>query len=569
MPPSSKKKTTILFLGANPANSDRLDLEKEVNEISDELDRAQKRDKFELKIRMAAQTRDIQSALLEFKPQIVHFSGHGIDQVGLVFEDASGQARMVSGAALASVFKLADDFVECVVLNACYSEQQANAIAHHIPFVIGTSREVGDGEARAFSFGFYNALGSGELYESAYEWGCSSILVDGFSDSPAPTLKRKSEQPVLTEALTELIEPVPEPLPVPSGPTRDLNPPIAPPIPIDVPEGSISTDSPFYIDRPPIEQECYGTILQSGALIRIKAPRQMGKTSLQQRILQHAGDNGHRTGYINFQLVDPESLTDLDKFLQWFCQTVTNELELEDQLEKHWKPMLSTKVRCSNYFERYLLKEISTPLTLGLDEVDQVFHHLKIADGFFSLLRVWHEQGKGRDKWSKLRLVIAHSKEVYIPLHINQSPFNVGLPIDLPELNKAQVSELVKRHGLNWSATQVDQLMGVADGHPYLLRKALYDIVKGTLTLESYLQSAYTEAGLYGDHLSRHLHNLRKDPDLAAAMRRVVVADEPVQLDQNYAFKLRSMGLVELSGNNVIPLCNLYKVYFRDRLGAG
>jgi hypothetical protein len=568
MPPSSKKKKTILFLGANPANSDRLDLEREVNEISDELDRAQKRDKFELKIKMAAQTRDIQSALLEFKPQIVHFSGHGIDQVGLVFEDASGQARMVSGAALASVFKLADDFVECVVLNACYSEQQANAIAQHIPFVIGTSRKVGDGVARAFSFGFYNALGSGELYESAYEWGCSSILVDGFSDSPAPILKRKSEQPALTEALTEPIEPVLEPLPVPSGTTRDLNPPIAP-LAIDVPEGSISPDSPFYIDRPPIEQECYGTILRSGALIRIKAPRQMGKTSLQQRILQHAEDNGHRTSYINFQLVDPESLTDLDKFLQWFCRTVTNELELEDQLEKHWKSMLSTKVRCSNYFERYLLKEISTPLTLGLDEVDQVFHHLEIADGFFSLLRVWHEQGKGRGNWSKLRLVIAHSKEVYIPLHINQSPFNVGLPIDLPELNKAQVTELVKRHGLEWSAIQVEQLMSVADGHPYLLRKALYDIVKGTLTLESYLQSAYTEAGLYGDHLSRHLHNLREDPDLAAAMRRVVMLDEPVQLDQNYAFKLRSMGLVELSGNNVIPLCNLYKVYFRDRLGAG
>ena len=560
MPPS-KKKETILFLGANPTNSDRLNLEKEVSEISDELDRAQKRDKFDLKIKMAAQTRDIQSALLEFKPQIVHFAGHGVDQAGLVFEDASGQARLVNGAALAAVFKLVESFVECVVLNACYSEQQAAAIAQYIPYVIGTSQKVGDGVARAFSFGFYNALGSGELYESAYDWGCSSILVDGFSGSPTPILKRKSEQPDIIEP----IELLPEPIPVPPGPSRDFDPL---PFIVDVPEGSVSNDSPLYIDRPPIEQECYETVLRPGALIRIKAPRQMGKTSLQQRILRHARENGHKTGYINFQLIDPESLTDLDKFLQWFCQTVANELELEDRLADYWKPMLSTKVRCTNYFQRYLLKEIPSFLTLGLDEVDQVFQHLEIADGFFSLLRVWHEQGKNQEAWKKLRLVIAHSKEVYIPLNINQSPFNVGLPIDLPELTQPQVAELVRLHGLNWSMVQVEQLMSVADGHPYLLRKALYDIVKGILTLEQYLEVAYIEEGLYGDHLGRHLHNLREDPNLAAAMCQVVMADEPVQLEQNYAFKLRSMGLVELSGNNVIPLCNLYKVYFRDRLGA-
>lgn len=187
-PPSKKK--TILFLGSNPANSVELDLQQEVSEIEEELKKAERRDKFELKIVLAAKTRDIQAAILRYKPQIVHFAGHGAeDQTGLVFEDASGQVKLVSGAALASVFRLADEFVECVVLNTCYSEVQANAIAQHIPYVVGTSQKVGDGAARAFSFGFYNALGSGQSYESAYEWGCSSILVDGFSDSPVPVLK--------------------------------------------------------------------------------------------------------------------------------------------------------------------------------------------------------------------------------------------------------------------------------------------------------------------------------------------------------------------------------------------
>jgi hypothetical protein len=336
---------------------------------------------------------------------------------------------------------------------------------------------------------------------------------------------------------------------------------------LENPEGSVSLDSPLYVERPPVEQDCYETIIRPGALIRLKAPRQMGKTSLLQRILSHAQQHGQLMAYLNFQSCDSEFLTNIDSFLQWFCASVANELNLDDRLDEFWKGVLGSKNKCTNYFQRYLLSTIPESLTLGLDEVDQVFQYPETAQDFFGLLRTWHERGKNEAVWRKLRLVIAHSKEVYIPLNINQSPFNVGLPIELPEFNQTQVIDLIQRHGLNWSMDQVQELMGVVDGHPYLLRKALYDISRGKLTLKKFIQVAPTEEGLYGDHLRRHLINITSDPDLQRAMRQVVMSEQPVRLDPTQAFKLRSMGLVELRGNNVASLCNLYNIYFRDRLG--
>ena len=190
----------------------------------------------------------------------------------------------------------------------------------------------------------------------------------------------------------------------------------------------------------------------------------------------------------------------------------------------------------------------------------------RLQRDFFSLLRAWHERSKNEPVWKRLKLVIAHSKEVYIPLNINQSPFNVGLPIELPELNRAQVEDLVQRHHLDWSAPEVDQLMGVVDGHPFLVRAALYQMAKGSLTLEQFVQMAPLESGLYGHHLHRHLMNLKDDPSLAEAMTQVVNAQAPVRLDPTLAFKLRSMGLVKLQGNEVVPACNLYREYLRELL---
>ena len=338
----------------------------------------------------------------------------------------------------------------------------------------------------------------------------------------------------------------------------------------ELPGGQVELTSCFYIDRPPIESRCYETIVQPGALIRIKAPRQMGKTSLMARILHHAEQQGSRTVALSFQLANRKIFANSDTFLQWFCASIGQELGMLEQLPKCWQlaDLIGSNQCCKAYFEQYLLSESSRPLTLGLDESDRLFESPEIADDFFGLLRALHEEAKRRDIWKKLRLIVVHSTEVYIPMDVNKSPFNVGLPIDLPEFNSQQVQDLAKRHGLNWSDGEVVELMGLVGGHPYLVRLAMYRISRQDVSFNQLVKLPPTEAGIYSDHLRRHLWNLEKYSELMEAMREVVSVSQPVRLRSELGFKLNSMGLVKLEGNNYIPRCRLYEEYFRDRLNG-
>jgi hypothetical protein len=571
MSSATRKKKTILFLAANPKNSTPLDLTREVKEIDEGLQRSQKRDKFQLEQVWAVTPGDVQRAMLDHRPQIVHFSGHGMGESGLVLETTAGQAQLVRSGALAGLFELFADKLECIVLNACYSEVQAIAIAHHIPYVVGMNQAVGDRAARVFAVGFYDALGAGESIEFAYKLGRNRIALEGIPEDLIPVMQKQSDVKSLPIAnVPEVTSPANELEPVQTRPTRSgINIPSAQPVALDEPEGQVPLESTLYVERPPVEARCYEAIVKPGALIRIKAPRQMGKSSLMLRILNHANEQGCQIATLNFLMVDRDALSNLDEFLQWFCNSIAGELNLEDKLADYWKGSFSPKNKCTNYFQRYLLPALQHPVTLCLDEVDQVFEYPSIATDFFGMLRAWHEDAKIKPIWKNLRLVIVHSKEVYIPLNINQSPFNVGVPIELPQLTQPQVTDLVQRHGFHWTETEVVRLMSMVGGHPYLIRAALYQIARGEVSLEHFLQIAPTEGGLYGEHLRRHLLNLEGDEKLLAAMKQVIAVDQPVSINTSEAFKLTSMGLVLFKGSEVLPSCDLYRQYFRERLRMG
>ncbi|BAY94347.1 hypothetical protein FDUTEX481_02897 [Tolypothrix sp. PCC 7601] len=134
----------ILILSANPTNTDKLRLDEEVREIQAGLERARSRDQFEIITKWAVRTDDLRRALLDYEPEIVHFSGHGAGNQGLALENNAGEIQLVSTAALARLFKLFRNQVECVLLNACYSEVQAVAIHQHIDCVVGMSQAIGD-----------------------------------------------------------------------------------------------------------------------------------------------------------------------------------------------------------------------------------------------------------------------------------------------------------------------------------------------------------------------------------------------------------------------------------------
>jgi HEAT repeat protein len=183
---------TLLILAAAPTDRIHLRLGQETREIEEGLRRSKHHDRFTLHQRWAVRPDDLRRALLDHSPHILHFCGHGEGEPGIVLEDDRGKAKLVSTDAIANLFQLfADQGLECVILNACYSEIQADAIVQHIPYVIGMSDSILDTTALQFAIGFYDALGAGWSYEKAYAMGKSAIETEGIPEAHLPVLKRR------------------------------------------------------------------------------------------------------------------------------------------------------------------------------------------------------------------------------------------------------------------------------------------------------------------------------------------------------------------------------------------
>jgi hypothetical protein len=184
-------KIRILFLSSDPSDAGRLRLGQELREIREKLQLSKQRDMFQLESREAVRPRDITQAIFDVKPQIVHFSGHGMSTGELCFENITGTVQPVAPSALSSLFELVSTHVQCVVLNACHSESQAKAIADYIPCVIGMNQAIGDSAAIAFSVGFYRALGDGRSFEESYMFGRTEIQLEGISEDLTPVVYAK------------------------------------------------------------------------------------------------------------------------------------------------------------------------------------------------------------------------------------------------------------------------------------------------------------------------------------------------------------------------------------------
>ncbi len=333
------------------------------------------------------------------------------------------------------------------------------------------------------------------------------------------------------------------------------------------PSGAVPLGSPFYIERIPFETQIYQEIRKPGALVRIKAPRERGKTSLLLRIIDFAQTIGYHTVSINLEQVDAAILTNSNQFLRWLCAYVARQLQLESRLDEYWDEDLGSKISCTAYFQEYLLEKIDSPLILALDEVNNIFEHPQVARDFLPLLRSWYEEAKALPIWQKLRLVVVHSTEIYVPLQLNQSPFNVGLPIQLNTFSEQEVQQLAQCYGINWeNGDETKQLMAMVGGHPALIQTALYHLSCEEITLSQLLESAPTVTGIYNYHLQRHWAMLEEQPALAQALNMVMSATKPVLLAPILSYKLSSLGLIERFGDRAIPGCELYRQAFRISL---
>jgi AAA-like domain len=333
------------------------------------------------------------------------------------------------------------------------------------------------------------------------------------------------------------------------------------------PTGAVAADSPFYVLRASIESDCERELLNPGALVRIKSPHMTGKTSLVNWLVDRMPRHGFQAVRISLRQADRKTFQDIDLLLRWLCANLSKQLGISSPLDDHWDEAIGSKVSCTGYLQAGVLEQIGGGLVLAIDDIDVVFGYPELAEDFLSLLREWHEEANFTEIWQRLRLVVAHTTEVYIALDLNQSPFNVGLPVQLPPLDLQQVTYLAQLY--SWSATaSLDRLLVFLGGHPYLLQMALYHLGQQQLSLTEFLATAPTYNGIYGNHLRRYLVELQNHEDLLQAMKAVVGSDRPIPLVWQQLYRLDSMGLVRLvdNGNRVEPSCELYRQYFFQHL---
>ena len=725
----------ILVLAINPQETARLRLDEEVRQVKEALKLADNRTQFEVLSEWAVRSGDLHRHLLHHQPQIVHFSGHGADEKGLVAEDKDGRVRLVSTATLDRLFRLCSG-IECVLLNACHSVAQADAIAKHVDCAIGMNRAIGDVAAIRFAEGFYDGLGHGRSYAEAFEFGLLALDEDGIAETMTPVLRMghsasgqsndsalplepnhsqtsapqrdikisservfisykrdvSPDEPValaLFKALgqqhevfidqamlvgtrwaekieaelrrtdvlivllsessvaSEMVQQevalaheiaednggTPRILPVrldyreafqyplsvyldpinwavwegeaetaglveelrraiaggtlsisnleqkkhllsastATQPDADSIPqpfPAAQPQPLELPEGTMDLESGFYVERA-VDDIALETILRPGVTITIKGPRQMGKSSLLNRVMSRAADTGKQVAFLDFQLFDRAALQDADEFYQQFCFWLTDELELEDCFAAYWQKPLGHTQRCTRYVGRHILKSLDAPLVLAMDEVERIFD-TPFRNDFFSMLRSWHNQRATRPLWKRLDLALVTSTEPYqLIADLNQSPFNVGQVLSLQDFSAEQVYELNERHRNDQNQTpftvgQLQQLMGLLNGHPYLVRRSLYLVASGQWTASALFAQATDEQGPFGAHLRNHLFRLASSPELVKGLLKILRSE--VCAEERIYFRLHGAGLVNREGQRVFARNQLYANYFGEYL---
>lgn len=189
-PVNPMKHLTVLAIFANPIGSSPLRLENEDRVMRESIKLSIFRENINLDILHAARVDDFARALLEKDYVIVHFSGHGTGK-GLAFENESQQVQVVPKDALSETLSAYTPPIECVILNACYSDVHAESLSMGVPYTIVMSGPISDEGATEFTRGFYDAIGAGKNIEFAYKEGCRRIKLKNLPDGSMPVLVPK------------------------------------------------------------------------------------------------------------------------------------------------------------------------------------------------------------------------------------------------------------------------------------------------------------------------------------------------------------------------------------------
>ena len=331
-----------------------------------------------------------------------------------------------------------------------------------------------------------------------------------------------------------------------------------------VPGGAVKLRDKFYIERK-VDVQLREQITTWGTTTTIRAPRQTGKTSLLMRGIHYARAQGIKVVFLDFQSFGSEQFTSPDLFLQEFAQSICDELDLdEDIIEQAWQGSRSPTKKVTRFMEKHVLPAFDAPILLAMDEADGLLQTDFYKD-FFGLLRSWHNRRASRDVWEKLNLALVISTEPYLLIDdIHQSPFNVGLYLGLEDFDETQVRDLNARHGSPVDDDDLPELMALLNGHPFLTRLALYKMITEEIVWAELKQNAPTDYGPFGDHLRHQYWIIHDKPELKNALRDIILTQ--CCPDEKSLFRLLQAGLIKGSGDVFTCRCDLYKLYFQDKL---
>lgn len=329
------------------------------------------------------------------------------------------------------------------------------------------------------------------------------------------------------------------------------------------PSGPVPLKSPFYIPRPPLEERACAEIARPGCIVRIKAPSGFGKSSLLLRVVARAEELGFAIASIDLLQAEPDILSDAGTFLRWFCGAVALKLGKSVDVDAFWSDILGHALSTTVFMREQILATCSTPVLLSIKEFNCLFAYPATAQAFFPLLRSWYEEASHDVLWQQLRQVVTYATDSYLPLDINQSPFNIGLPILLPKFTADQVSNLAHLYNMPLSVAECDQLTTLVGGHPALIRIALYHLSQDNLSLNELARSASMPNGIFHNYLQQMLVYVQDGPEQLAQLRSLVMNDIPVSLNPILAYQLEGTGLIKSMDDGWMIESNLYREYFR------
>lgn len=200
---------------ANPAGvaPGELALDHELADIWHELRVMAPRHDFEVVTARAATVDDLMWLLMKLKPTVLHLAGHGVagglgapataadcrdvvptgaDCSGVLLLDRLGRPQPVPARGLAQMITSTAPGVRLLLLNACYSEVQAEVLSGVVDSVITMNGAIRDDSARSFAVAFYRGLGHRESVAVAFAQAKAALAGKGCPDADLPTIHTRS-----------------------------------------------------------------------------------------------------------------------------------------------------------------------------------------------------------------------------------------------------------------------------------------------------------------------------------------------------------------------------------------